>query len=310
MQPGARVVGRLAPSPTGALHIGHARTFLIAWWMVRVAGGKMILRIEDLDSTRTREGMAELTVTDLRWLGLDWDEGPDVGGPNGPYFQSQRTDRYSAILERLKQERLVYPCTCTRADILRAATAPHAEDEGPIYAGTCANRSPDDANRLEQPYAWRLRVPNEPIGWNDLFRGPREFNLTLLGGDFVVGRSDGSIAYQLAVVADDAAMGVNQVVRGDDLIPSTPRQILLYRALGFPVPDFGHVPLVVDADGRRLAKRDDSIKLSKLREQGIKPSQLIQTIARSCRMDDNYARASDYIERFEPSLVPIAPCHI
>ncbi len=240
------VIGRLAPSPTGGLHLGHARTFLIAWLAARRAGGRVILRIEDLDATRVRAEAVTTALIDLKWLGLDWDEGPDVGGPNGPYIQSQRKEVYDGVLERLKAMELVYPCTCTRADIARAASAPHAEDEGPTYPGTCSRRTAADAAALgDRPFAWRFRVAKGSVAWDDLFLGSVELDPSQVGGDFLVGRHTLGPSYQLAVVTDDAMMGVSQVIRGLDLVPSTPRQILLYRALGWREPRFGHVPLAV-----------------------------------------------------------------
>lgn len=277
---GERPTGRLAPSPTGGLHVGHARTFALAWRAARSAGGRVILRIEDIDASRVRPEAIAGAVNDLRWLGLDWDEGPDVGGPHDPYLQSLRTDRYNITLAELTRRELVYPCICTRADIARAASAPHAEDEGPTYPGTCAGRSAADAATLGRPFAWRFRVPAGPVAWIDAIRGPMTREPARLGGDFVVGRSDGGPSYQLAVVVDDAAMGIDQVVRGDDLIPSTPRQILLYRALGGAIPAFGHLPLVCGPDGRRLAKRDDAIRLATLRRRGVDPARLTAWIAR------------------------------
>ncbi len=235
----SRTVGRLAPSPTGGLHLGHARTFLIAWLAARHAGGKVVLRIEDLDASRVRAEAMSTALVDLRWLGLDWDEGPDLGGPSAPYVQSRRSVLYDTVLDRLKATESVYPCTCTRADIERAASAPHAEDEGPTYPGTCADRTAADASKLgDRSFAWRFRVTPGPVGWNDVFLGRVERDASQMGGDFLVARQGVGYSYQLAVVADDAAMGVNQVIRGADLVPSTPRQILLYDRLGWPVPAF------------------------------------------------------------------------
>ena len=223
------VVGRLAPSPTGGLHLGHARTFLIAWLAARHAGGKVILRIEDLDATRVRAEAAATALVDLEWLGLDWDA--------GPYVQSERGDLYDQALDRLKAAELVYPCTCTRAEIDRAASAPHAEDEGPTYPGTCSHRRAADASALSgRPFAWRFRVPAGIVSWEDLFLGRVALDPARLGGDFIVGRAGLGPSYQLAVVVDDALMGVSQVIRGNDLVPSTPRQILLYHALGWTPP--------------------------------------------------------------------------
>ncbi len=296
------VVGRLAPSPTGGLHVGHARTFLIAWLAARSAGGRMVLRIEDIDTTRVRPGAAEGAIADLRWLGLDWHA--------GPYVQSERMAAYQEALERLKRDDLVYPCTCTRAEIARAASAPHAEDEGPSYPGTCSHRSAADATRLgDRPFAWRFRVDRVAVAWLDLFKGPMTIEPARLGGDFLVARSPFAPSYQLAVVVDDLAMGVTQVIRGDDLVPSTPRQILLARALGGRPPSYGHVPLVVEPDGRRLAKRDGSIKLATLREQGVDPRRLVGWIARSCGWTDQVepSEPRKWIGRFDPSTIPAGP---
>ncbi|MEW4567261.1 tRNA glutamyl-Q(34) synthetase GluQRS [Tautonia sp. JC769] len=285
-RPITQVVGRFAPSPTGGLHVGHARTFLVCWLMARSAGGKVVLRIEDLDTSRLRPGMIEQAMVDLRWIGLDWDEGPDVGGESGPYLQSLRFDHYAKALDRLKRANLVYPCTCTRAEIQRMASAPHQGEEGPVYPGTCSHRSPDDAAKLgDRPYTWRFRVVNEAIPWHDLFLGSVAENPATTVGDFSVGRSDGSVAYQLAVVVDDAAMGVNQVIRGDDLRSSTPRQLLLSSALGLTAPRFGHVSLVGDQTGRRLAKRDESVKLATLRAEGVHPARLMGWVARSLGLE-------------------------
>jgi glutamyl-tRNA synthetase len=304
------IVGRLAPSPTGGLHLGHARTFLLAWLAARSAGGRVILRVEDIDTTRVRPGMAEASMSDLRWLGLDWDEGPDVGGPHAPYEQSRRLPLFAESLERLKEDERIYPCACTRADIARAASAPHAEDEGPSYPGTCAHRSAADAASLGgRPFGWRFRVPPAQVRWDDLVRGETAVDPARSGGDFLVARSDGSVSYQLAVVTDDALMGINQVIRGDDLILSTPRQILLYAALGRPEPRFGHVPLAVTPDGRRLAKRDQSIKLAALREGGVDSARLIGWIAQSCGWQEDRRPTSprDLLGRVDPLAIRTTP---
>ena len=302
IHPDSPVVGRLAPSPTGGLHLGHARTFLIAWLAARQAQGKIILRIEDLDASRVRAEAAEMALTDLKWLGLDWDE--------GPYVQSERGELYDQALKRLEAAEHVYPCTCTRAEIERAAIAPHAEDEGPTYPGTCAHRAAADALALgDRPFAWRFRVPAGHVCWNDLFLGRVAMEPGRLGGDFVVGRNGLGPSYQLAVVVDDALMGVNQVIRGDDLVPSTPRQILLYQALGWTPPRFGHVPLAVTPDGRRLAKRDGSIKLTTLREQGIDPRRLIGSLVQSCGWSETVVPfwPAEWITRFDPRSLSREP---
>jgi len=294
--------GRLAPSPTGGLHLGHARTFLIAWLSIRSQGGRVILRIEDLDATRARSDAVQGAIDDLQWLGLSWDAGPDA--------QSRRMSAYEASLERLKRKELVYPCTCTRADIERAASAPHPEDEGPTYPGTCATRSSRDAGSLDgRPYAWRFRVSDRFVSWTDRVQGEMSLNPCRLGGDFVVARSGIGASYQLAVVHDDATMGVTEVIRGDDLVPSTPRQILLYRALGWEPPSFGHVPLAVGPDGRRLAKRDGSLKLASVRQAGLDSRRLVGWLARSCGWSSSMQNLApiELVERFDLSTIPSEP---
>ncbi len=295
-------MGRLAPSPTGAQHVGNARTYLIAWLAARSAGGKVVLRIEDIDSPRVKAGAAEQAVEDLRWLDLDWDDGPIV--------QTQRLPHYEAALAKLQSAELVYPCTCTRSDIEAAASAPHAEHEGPVYPGTCAHRRASDAASLtDRPFAWRFRVAPGPVSFHDEFRGETTIDLSQLGGDFVVWKSVGSPAYQLAVVVDDAAQGVTDVIRGDDLVPSTPRQLLLYRALGLPAPRFAHVPLVVGPDGRRLAKRHGDTRLSMLRKAGVKPESLLGLLAYSCgwreRIEPIIAR--ELLPLFDMARIPREP---
>lgn len=268
-------VGRLAPSPTGAQHIGNARTYLIAWLSARSRGGRVLLRIEDIDSPRVKRGAAEQASVDLRWLGLDWDAEPVV--------QSQRLSHYESALWRLREQELVYPCTCSRTDVAQAASAPHPEHEGPVYPGTCSGRCSADAADLDgQPYAWRFRVRKASPEFVDGYRGPTRLNLHQAGGDFVVWKSAGTPAYQLAVVVDDAAFEITEVVRGDDLVPSTPRQLLLYEALGKAPPQFIHVPLVVGPDGRRLAKRHGDTRLATLRAAGVKPEALLGLLAWSC----------------------------
>jgi glutamyl-tRNA synthetase len=296
------VVGRLAPSPTGAQHVGNARTYLIAWLSARSRGGQVLLRIEDIDSPRVKRGAAEQACADLRWLGLDWN------GP--PVVQTERLDLYRSALARLQEQELVYPCTCTRTDVERAASAPHLDQEGPVYPGTCAGRRVADAADLAgQPYAWRFRVPPGPQAFDDGFRGRVEIDPGKVGRDFVVWKSAGTPAYQLAVVVDDAATGVTEVVRGDDLVPSTPRQLLLYRALGLRPPRFVHVPLVVGPDGRRLAKRHGDTRLVALREAGVRPEALVGLLAWSCgwveRVEPVTARA--LLPRYRLAAIPPRP---
>jgi glutamyl-tRNA synthetase len=291
---------RLAPSPTGAQHVGNARTYLIAWLSARSQGSSITLRIEDIDSPRVKPGAMELIEEDLRWLGLDWDDGPHV--------QTQRLPLYEDALERLKALELVYPCTCTRSDIADAASAPHLEHEGPVYPGTCAHRKAADARSLDRPFAWRFRVNDSP-GFDDLYRGPTQIELGRIGGDFVVWKSSRTPAYQLAVTVDDAAMGVTEVVRGDDLIPSTPRQMLLYRALGLDFPRFAHVPLVVGPDGRRLAKRHGDTRLVALRQAGVKAEALIGLLAWSCGwvVSPKPISAKELVPGFQLAAVPREP---
>jgi glutamyl-tRNA synthetase len=293
-------IGRLAPSPTGAQHVGNARTYLIAWLSARAQGGKVALRIEDIDSPRVKPGAAAQACADLRWLGLQWDEAPIV--------QTERLTYYQQALDRLKAMELVYPCTCTRKDVERAASAPHLEHEGAVYPGTCAGRKAADAAALgDQPHAWRMRVGNGPFTFDDGFLGRTTIDLRAVGGDFVVWKSAGTPAYQLAVVVDDAAQGVTEVVRGDDLVPSTPRQLLIYRALGWAPPRFFHVPLVVGPDGRRLAKRHGDTRLVALRQAGVAPQALIGLLAWSCgwSADIRPVPAADLVARFTWSTIPL-----
>ena len=277
------LVGRLAPSPTGAQHIGNARTYLLAWLSIRSRGGRLILRMEDIDSPRIKPGAAQQAMDDLRWLGLDWDEGPDIGGPHSPYVQTARMKDYEAARAQLRAAEQVYPCTCTRGDVAAAASAPHIGQEGPRYPGTCSYRRADDAEELAkrgQPFAWRFHASSIRHELHDLVAGKQTCNVEKELGDFVVYKSDGSPAYQLAVVVDDLAMGVTEVVRGDDLLPSTFRQLELYRFfLRPPIPAFAHVPLVVGEDGRRLAKRHGDTRISLFRERGVPAEKLVGLLA-------------------------------
>jgi glutamyl-tRNA synthetase len=295
------VRGRLAPSPTGAQHVGNARTYLVAWLSARSRGGSVALRIEDIDSPRIKPGAAAQVVEDLRWLGLDWD------GP--PVVQSERLPRYEAALRRLQAQELVYPCTCTRTDVAEAASAPHAGHDGPAYPGTCSYRRVADADHLvDRPFAWRFRVTDVP-SFTDRYAGQVEVDRGTLGGDFVVWKSAGTPAYQLAVVVDDAEMGISEVVRGDDLIPSTPRQLMLYRALGLNPPEFVHIPLVVGPDGRRLAKRHGDTRLAALRAAGVSAGDLIGLLAWSCGWLDRPepVRAAELVLRFRLDRIPPQP---
>lgn len=266
-------VGRFAPTPSGRMHLGNIFCALLAWLAARSQGGRMVLRIEDLDTLRTRQEYADKLEEEMAWLGLDWEEGGSKGGPHGPYYQSQCSPIYRQAMEILQQKGLVYPCFCSRAE-LHAATAPHLADGRYVYPGTCRHLT--DAQRAEKAKqkspALRLAVPDEWVGFEDMLFGPTGENLARTAGDFVLMRSDGVFAYQLAVVVDDLRMGVNQVVRGCDLLDSTPRQIWLAKQLGAKtVPQYGHIPLLVDSEGRRLSKRDGDLCLDGLREKFTAP---------------------------------------
>lgn len=270
-----RIVGRLAPSPTGSLHLGNVRTFLWAWLSARAQGGRVILRIEDLETNRVKPGACEKLVDELAWLGFDWDE--------GPHFQTRRREFYRSVFPKLD----AYPCGCTRAEL--AQSAPHEGDAEPRYSGTCLRKSPAAVR------AWRFPVPEGPVVFHDLLSGRHEIDVRATVGDFVVAKSPDDPAYQFAVVADDIAMGVTEVVRGDDLIPSTGRQLLLYRKLGAPAPRYGHVPLVVGPDGKRLAKRHGDGRISSYRERGVPPERVIGAVAIWSGFDRPEARPADLV---------------
>ena len=266
MNTGKPYRGRIAPTPTGLLHLGHARTFLTA--ADRASAGELVLRIEDLDEVRCRPEFGDAAMEDLRWLGIRWQEGPDTGGPHAPYVQSRRRRWYEAAWRKLVKQGHLYPCRCSRKDLRTAAMAPHAEDEEPLYPGTCRGRQWDGATGPGGA-AWRFRVPEgETITFED---GRSGLQTAVAGrdfGDFVIWRRDDVPAYQLAVVVDDAAMGITEVVRGEDLLVSTFRQLLIYRALELEPPDWYHCPLVRDEQGRRLAKRHAAASVRAFREAG------------------------------------------
>jgi glutamyl/glutaminyl-tRNA synthetase len=269
--------GRLAPSPTGLLHVGHARTFWIAAKRAQERGGVLVLRNEDLDPQRCQPEFVAAMYEDLRWLGIAWSEGPDCGGPYPPYSQSERRSFYLEAWQRLRDIGAIYPCSCSRKELLAAATAPNDTDDEPLYPGHCRSRTDAVQFRAPQGVNWRFRVPDgETIEFADQHLGKQAFVAGKDFGDFVVWRRDDVPAYQLAVATDDARMQITEVVRGADLLKSTARQILLFRALGYSVPNYYHCELVRDATGLRMAKRHDAASIRCLREQGITPAQLLR----------------------------------
>jgi glutamyl-tRNA synthetase len=286
------VRGRYAPSPTGMTHLGNASTALLAWLSVRAQRGVYVMRMEDLDRPRVVSGSAEGILHDLRWLGLDWDEGPDIGGPYAPYSQSERRERYEAAFERLRADGRVYPCFCSRRDIQSAVSAPQVPGDEARYPGTCRDRSPSEiARRFASAGApaWRFRVDSADIlPFTDRVHGPYEAAPGSIG-DFVVRRADGVPAYQLAVVVDDIAMNVSEVVRGEDLLASTARQLLLYRAFGAPPPTFAHVPLLLGDDGVRLSKRHHGVTLRELRSAGEPAEAIVGRLAHRHGLRDTAA---------------------
>lgn len=307
------VRGRFAPSPTGLLHIGNARTALAAWLSIRSQGGTLVLRVEDLDPPRVLPGAEAAILDDLHWLGLTWDEGPGVGGPHPPYRQSERQERYQAALERLAAAGALFPCTCSRADLRRLASAPNdPSEEGPRYPGICRERplTEDDLRVLpgRRP-ALRFRVPSGTVCFDDAVFGHQCQDVANAVGDFVLRRADGLFAYQLAVVVDDIAMEIDEVVRGADLLSSTPRQLLLYRALDAEPPRYGHVPLVLGSDGARLAKRHGSTAIGALRAQGRRPEEIIGLLGWSLGLLDRPepVRAEDLIPSFDWAKIPKEP---
>ncbi len=288
---------RFAPSPTGDLHVGGAWTALASWEVARRAGGALVVRVEDIDPPRVVRGAAKTILEDLQWLGLSWDEGPDVGGSCAPYTQSARAPLYEATLEWLEARGLTYPCDCSRAEIARVASAPHAGEEL-VYPGTC--RDADPSREMKRAPAIRLRVPPGVVGFEDGVIGPYAHDVHEVVGDFVLRRGDGVFAYQLAVTVDDVAMRITDVVRGADLLASTPRQILLARLLGADAPRYWHVPLVVATDGARLAKRTPGGTIKELREAGFAPEEIVRTLRGGLGADGRW--------RTDPWPIPAAWC--
>ena len=298
-----QVRGRFAPSPSGRMHLGNLMSALLAWLDVRSQGGTMVLRIEDLDPDRCTLEKAAQVMDDLCWLGLDWDE----GGLEPDYLQSRRSDIYAAAFEKLEKQGLTYPCYCTRAERL-AVSAPHRSDGTVVYNGRCANLTGEERAAFEaagRRPAWRVRVPDEMVRVEDGHLGPYEENLLRDCGDFILRRSDGVWAYQLAVVVDDALMGVNHVVRGSDLLSSSPRQSWLHRMLDFEPPRFFHLPLLVDESGRRLSKRDEDLDMAALRQR-FTPEELTGWLGWQAGLLDSPKNATpgQLISRFSWAKVP------
>ena len=265
-------IGRFAPSPSGRMHLGNVFSAMLAWLSIRSCGGRLVLRIEDLDPDRCRPEYADTLKRDLEWLGLTWDTEQTP--------QSRRSEAYREMFSRLEERGLIYPCYCSRTE-LHAASAPHASDGTVLYAGTCRNLTPSERAARTKAPCWRVRVPDEDVSFTDGVQGEYTQNLAHGCGDFILRRADGVYAYQLAVVTDDAEAGVTQVVRGSDLLSSTPRQIWLQRQLGFPEPAYYHVPLLVAPDGRRLSKRERDLDMGALRER-YTPQALLVLLAHAC----------------------------
>ncbi len=298
--------GRYAPSPTGLIHVGNARTALAAWLSIRSRRGTFVWRLEDLDPPRVVPGMAEAAIEDLRWLGLDWDEGPDVGGPHAPYVQSQRSAFYEEAVDRLAAAGRLFPCRRSRKDLQTLASAPHGPEGSAPYPAAFRPESfePDWLDRLRRSgssdAALRFLVHDRPVEWIDRVQGFQTEQVDRTVGDFVLKRRDGLWAYQLAVVVDDLLMGIDEVVRGADLLDSTARQIQLIEALGGAPPAYAHIPLVVNSDGEKLSKRDAGLTLRSLREAGVRPEQLAGYLGWSLGLLERPepCPASALIERF------------
>lgn len=288
-------IGRFAPSPSGRMHLGNVFSAMLAWLSIRSCGGRLVLRIEDLDPDRCRPAYADTLKRDLEWLGLTWDTEQTP--------QSRRSEAYREMFSRLEEQGLIYPCYCSRTE-LHAASAPHASDGTVLYAGTCRNLTPSERAAKTKAPCWRVRVPDEDVSFTDGVQGEYTQNLAHGCGDFILRRADGVYAYQLAVVTDDAEAGVTQVVRGNDLLSSTPRQIWLQRQLGFPKPDYYHVPLLVAPDGRRLSKRERDLDMGALRER-YTPEALLGLLAHACGLlsHSEAVRADELAKEFSWRMV-------
>ena len=310
----SKIKGRLAPSPTGALHLGNIRTFMVTWLLARSSGGRLVMRIEDLDHPKNKPGAVEGMIDDLSWLGFDWDEGYACNGNKEEYIQSCRVELYAQALEKLREQDLVYPCTCSRKDVEAGLSAPHS-DECLYYCGMCRDKFGGfESAQAMLPNgripAWRFKVPEgEKVSFEDGFHGAYSQVPSEVSGDFVLARHALGAGYMLAVVVDDNAMGINQVVRGDDLLSATPRQILIYRALGLQLPEYVHLPLVVGADGRRLAKRHGDTRVASYRGAGVSAKRIIGVLAESCGWAEagEELTIAELLPRFDLSRIPREP---
>lgn len=275
-----QIRGRFAPTPSGFLHLGNVFCSLLAWLHAKSKGGSILLRVEDLDTTRCPRKNADQLRFDLEWLGLTWNEGAYIDNNSETYFQSQRSSIYEQYFHKLQEQGLVYPCFCSRSE-LHAAEAPHLSDGRIIYPGTCRKLTTEERQEkaLHRAPAYRVLTQDASITYTDGHYGPQQHNLAHESGDFIVRRSDGVFAYQLAVVVDDALMDITEVVRGCDLLDSTPMQLYLYELLGFKAPEFFHIPLLTAMDGRRLAKRDGDLEIAKLRQHYGAPEPIIGQLA-------------------------------
>lgn len=299
------VCGRFAPTPSGRIHLGNILCAMLSWLSVRSKNGRYLLRIEDLDAMRCPRSLADLIEDDLKWFGIDWDDGGSAGGD--VWYQSCRTAIYDRYFDVLKDKGLLYPCFCSRAE-LHTAQAPHRSDGTYIYAGTCRNLTPEQIaeKSKRRPPAWRVRVPDREMSFTDGCQGVYTENLAHDCGDFIIRRSDGVYGYQLAVVVDDGLMGVTEVVRGSDLLNSTPRQMYLYEQLGFAIPQFYHMPLLTAPDGRRLSKRDGDLDLGVLREKFGRPEPIVGMLAKAAglRPTAQPVPLSDLVADFSWDKIP------
>ncbi|WP_294000951.1 tRNA glutamyl-Q(34) synthetase GluQRS [uncultured Megasphaera sp.] len=269
--------GRFAPSPTGYIHLGNVWTAFLAWLQVRQQKGTLILRIEDIDEQRSKPEYTQALLEDLAWLGLDWDEGPGKGGPYGPYIQQERYSLYEKALQELQAKHLLYPCYCSRAR-LQAIGAPH-EGEHRLYDGHCYGMPEEQRRQMDRKPSWRVHVPHVSVSFTDGSYGPFSDYLPRVCGDFVVRRADGLYAYQLAVAVDDGSMGITHVLRGRDLLSSTAQQIWLMEVLGYTPPSYTHVPMLIDASGNRLSKRQQGITVRSLRDRGVQADAILSALA-------------------------------